>query len=751
MPSQPNDIPIIRKTTPVVLDELLIEQTDSNKALYDRQLEYGHYHPDRNKYPTYRFLKSEPTGYGQTRYYWANDFSAQDVYNGSKSYAFEGNTYPTFERTYRVLRSTYLANGPSAKLQPFTGIICVKVTAGGSGYTDDFAVTFTGGSGTGAAGIALVDRAAGAVIFVAITAVGTGYTAAPTVGFGAGVGSGAAATAFIQPTTALLTKEEHGRLPDDDPYSSLYDSVKMTWDTLPGPILTSRQVLPNERGMTAVTTKQFVAHGTVTAGVTGAGVIGLSIIAGGSGFTAGTYTGGSSGGGGGGFTWTYTVASFTAGALANPVVTNAGAGYTSVPTVSITSGGGGGGDVRAKLTGTSIASALLTSTQSTFQTTPVVTVTDNGTGVGGIIEAVLTGTGIDSVVIGVGGSGYGSATITFSAPDVVGGTQATGHVTLSGGSVVGIVIDVAGSGYTKTPTGVLAGDGTGATIAQILLVATTVASLTVRATGSLYQDPSLTIVDATTGATATGMVLVSATSVAQIFIFSAGSGYSSPTIEITGGGGAGAAGTIGVVSGTITSVAITAAGTGYTGAPTLTEPSGGGTGATVLAAIGFLTYVDVDEVTTCKDLVQRTTIDPATIPAQIAYPISMRVDHKDLITDSLVILSTNTGGTTAGLNENGTIGGSGPALMFDYVDYMTDSQLVAYAAAVQGQFSVTGRKLIATLVYETIQPSGAPFIYTARLTAKNQGTTTGIMDLTYEVKPFGVNKVHTIKYLGSTL
>lgn len=72
----------------------------------------------------------------------------------------------------------------------------VTITDGGTGYTVDFAVTFTGGGGTGAAGTAHVGYA-GEVTDVTIDTPGSGYTSAPTPDFSAGAGSGATGTAVM--------------------------------------------------------------------------------------------------------------------------------------------------------------------------------------------------------------------------------------------------------------------------------------------------------------------------------------------------------------------------------------------------------------------------------------------------------------------------------------------------------------------------------------------------------------------------
>lgn len=75
------------------------------------------------------------------------------------------------------------------------GVGYVAITAGGTGYTGPFAVTFTGGGGTGATGTAYVRN--GVVIGVRMTNYGTGYTSAPTPVFTAGGGTGATGTAAL--------------------------------------------------------------------------------------------------------------------------------------------------------------------------------------------------------------------------------------------------------------------------------------------------------------------------------------------------------------------------------------------------------------------------------------------------------------------------------------------------------------------------------------------------------------------------
>lgn len=85
----------------------------------------------------------------------------------------------------------------------------------------------------------------------------------------------------------------------------------------------------------------------------------------------------------------------------------------------------------------------------------------------GVGIAPTSGKVVDSVTITNPGSGYGSATATFSAPPA-GGTTATGTVVLDGDEVAGVTITDPGSGYTSAPTVTISGDGTGATATAAL-------------------------------------------------------------------------------------------------------------------------------------------------------------------------------------------------------------------------------------------------------------------------------------------
>ena len=85
------------------------------------------------------------------------------------------------------------------------GVNSVTISSGGSGYTSNFPVSFSGGGSgaSGAAGTAIVSG--GAVTSVTITSAGTGYTASPSVSFTNGSGTGAAGTPLITGSGDALT------------------------------------------------------------------------------------------------------------------------------------------------------------------------------------------------------------------------------------------------------------------------------------------------------------------------------------------------------------------------------------------------------------------------------------------------------------------------------------------------------------------------------------------------------------------
>lgn len=160
---------------------------------------------------------------------WASPPTLQDLYNYEIDFSAEEAGYPIFKRSYLILRDGYRPLGTGTL---FSGLYAVNVTAAGSGYPQYGAVTFTGGGGTGATGIVIVDNT-GAIVKITLKSEGSGYTSAPTAVLPSG-GSGGAAVGVLQATNCLLVSEKVTRTPDKY-RDSIYFVAQRTYETLPGP------------------------------------------------------------------------------------------------------------------------------------------------------------------------------------------------------------------------------------------------------------------------------------------------------------------------------------------------------------------------------------------------------------------------------------------------------------------------------------------------------------------------------------
>ena len=80
--------------------------------------------------------------------------------------------------------------------------------------------------------------------------------------------------------------------------------------------------------------------------------------------------------------------------------------------------------------------------------------------------AQVLSTSVYAVTVDVGGTGYVSPTVSFSAPPA--GVTATGTVQESGGVVTGVTLVLVGSGYVAAPTVTVSGSGTGCVATCVL-------------------------------------------------------------------------------------------------------------------------------------------------------------------------------------------------------------------------------------------------------------------------------------------
>lgn len=87
------------------------------------------------------------------------------------------------------------------------------------------------------------------------------------------------------------------------------------------------------------------------------------------------------------------------------------------------------------------------------------------------------GEGVSGVTILDAGEGYfaANAAVTFTAPQITGGSTATGTPVLNGnGAVTGVTITSAGAGYTSAPTATFLGANTSPASANVVSLTTSV-------------------------------------------------------------------------------------------------------------------------------------------------------------------------------------------------------------------------------------------------------------------------------------
>lgn len=265
-------------------------------------------------------------------------------------------------------------------------------------------------------------------------------------------------------------------------------------------------------------------------------------------------------------------------------VTAGGSGYSSAPTVSFSGGGGSGAMATATVSGGAVVSVAVTAGGTGYTSAPSVSFGGPGTGASATATVgaypwtqqsptesggwTATGGVVTGVTVTAGGSGYTSApSVTFTGG---GGTGAAATATVSVGAVISVTATAGGSGYTSAPMVGFGGPGTGAA-----------ATATISTAGTATNNPAYEFND-NTGVPLNSIVLLIP-------------GAPQTTVSFTGGGGTGAAGSVTVVSGTITAVTITNGGSGYTSAPTVSFTGAGGSGATATATVsgGAVTSVTV--------------------------------------------------------------------------------------------------------------------------------------------------------------
>ncbi len=387
-------------------------------------------------------LHSPGTGY-------ANGDTVEIVEPGSGSY---NSSYPVAPITISVQSiegtgstpdltpgdsGTPSTMGVASVFVPVVGnytVTSVTLNSRGSGYTSAPNVTFSGGGGTGAVGIATISG--GVVTSVLITNFGSGYTSAPTVTFsGGGATTQATGTANITgytsaPSVAFIGGGGTGAAGT----AILTETVTSVTLNSGGSGYTSApNVIFSGGGGTGAAGTAILSGGVVTS---------VRITNVGSGYTSAptvTFSGG-------GATTQATGTANITGIVTGVNITNPGSGYTSAPTVSFTGGGGGSGaQATANLGGLSTPSPFYTWTAGAVYR-DVATTALTGSGSGMTVNVTVDNGGNPTLELSSPGTGYAlgdiilikeplaafstaSTAITFTVTGLQ--TNAGGDITLS--------------------------------------------------------------------------------------------------------------------------------------------------------------------------------------------------------------------------------------------------------------------------------------------------------------------------------
>lgn len=144
-------------------------------------------------------------GYREANPYIMTGIAVNDSGSGFSSPDYIKVSYPVPLTTFSGGRSA------SGKVTVNVGLQSVTMDTNGYGYKEVPAVSFSGGSGTGATGTAVVGYPISSTI--SIDSPGIGYTLPPTVNFSGGNGSNAAATAVISGSITTLNVSSPGVYP----------------------------------------------------------------------------------------------------------------------------------------------------------------------------------------------------------------------------------------------------------------------------------------------------------------------------------------------------------------------------------------------------------------------------------------------------------------------------------------------------------------------------------------------------------
>ncbi len=550
-------------------------------------------------------------------------------------------------------------------------ISAIALGTAGTGYTSAPAITITSNTGTGAAATA---NMTGYVSGLTLTNPGAGYTAAPTVTIAAGTGTLATATANMTtanpilsvtpPTTTTWYTKRHGTRIVGAGSGAVTDSTTLG----AGGRISSITVTANGLG--------YLVSPTVT--ITGGGGSGAVAHANMAGTTVGTITVDNPGSG---YTSNPTISltpapsggtNATAGATREFPVTGVtvlagGNGYGAGTTVEFENAAGSGVYVAAPAGVTAVLSQSIASftlvNGDGYTSAPTVTITPSNTTVpttaATATSAILYK--VKDITVTAQGSGYEGTdvVVTFAAPPS--GTTATaGVISRINGLLKRVILTSAGSGYTAAPNVYLTVTAPGLIpVRQAEMTATVsggqVTAITVADPGQGYDYATdaagryiATISTYSSSAAATANPNPKSGQIDFIQISNPGAGYVVvPTVEIVNTlnpadanhFGTGAVATAVVTDGRVSAITVTNAGSGYYIAPTIK----------ITVASSLLTAVAQCNVNADG------TIAGVTFPAFYPYTKGYGYNAVPTVTFTPSVPGKGTGATGVAILKNGQV------------------------------------------------------------------------------------------------
>lgn len=268
----PPEIPIVSFLTPNKTDQGLLEFWNTEIASYV-PLDLGAAHPNARQYPNFRLGKQTPVQGDEkwTLKIWVTPETNPDWFNWASKYAGEDNAFPAFVRTYREPRNSYT---PRTKGEPLKTIYKLVITDPGSGYSNgvypnitfDAPVNTPTSDATGH-GVVAPD---GTITEAVLDFSGEGYDqdvefhVDPPIN-----GTPAFGIAYVQPQTAILTREEASLYPEDSPFYAQYLQVARIYETIPGPTFTGTSLDIDGATLTTATTRGLCSEITTQEAIDG--------------------------------------------------------------------------------------------------------------------------------------------------------------------------------------------------------------------------------------------------------------------------------------------------------------------------------------------------------------------------------------------------------------------------------------------------------------------------------------------------